>query len=176
MFCLSCSSWSINSLILKCLPKSWNSLSNLSKIRSNRQSVTEVYLLVTARNSQVENGAVGAPGRRAGGAVLSGEITEGSRGLSARLPGRPRFDPNSLWMVITWEKVPIISLKFSEVQCPRRSARLGLDTDTQMQPGADTYILYICSTFTHVLMLKWHRLIIPKPLHFLLIHSWIPSV
>lgn len=53
--------------------------------------------------------------------ILSEKITEGSRALSPRLPGRPRFDPNSLWMVITWEKVPIISLKLSEVQCPRRS-------------------------------------------------------
>lgn len=53
--------------------------------------------------------------------ILSEEITDGSYGLSAKLPGYPSFDPNSFWMVITWEKVPIISLKLSEVQFPSRS-------------------------------------------------------
>lgn len=53
--------------------------------------------------------------------ILSEKITEGSRALSPQLPGGPYFDPNSLWMVITWEKVPIISLKLSEVQCPCHS-------------------------------------------------------
>ncbi len=59
-------------------------------------SVTEVCLSVTARNSQVRNGMAGAlqGGRQEN--VLSEKITEGSRALSARLPGRPRFDPNSL--------------------------------------------------------------------------------
>lgn len=70
--------------------------------------------------------------------ALSEKITEGSRALSARLPGRHGFDPNSLWMVITWEKVPIISLKLSEVQCPCRSPSLGLDTDTQVLTGTET--------------------------------------
>lgn len=89
-------------------------------------------------------------GRQAGRAFLSEEITEGSRALSPRLPGRPRFDPNSLWMVITWEKVPIISTKLSEVQCPCRSPSLGLDTDTHYrQAQRHLHTVYIpLTTFT----------------------------
>lgn len=72
-------------------------------------------------NSQVKTGTVGALQGGGGESVLSEKITEGTRGLSPQLPGCPRFDPNSFWMVITWEKVPIISQKLSDVQCPCRS-------------------------------------------------------